>query len=40
MEADEDKRVKEEALHDKRSFIFQKAEKINTTKHRNKILAI
>lgn len=31
-----DKRVKKEALHDKRSFIFQKTEKENTTKYRNK----
>lgn len=32
----EDERVKKEALHDKRSFIFQKTEKENTTKYRNK----
>ena len=31
-----DKRVKKEALHDKWSFIFQKTEKGNTTKYRNK----
>lgn len=34
----EDERVKKEALHDKGSFIFQKTEKTNTTKHRNKTL--
>jgi len=35
----EDECVKKEALHDKGSFIFQKTEKTNTTKHRNKTLA-
>ena len=34
----EDECVKKEALHDKGSFIFQKTEKTNTTKHRNKTL--